>query len=538
DVRLEGGAFRAEVDLGDLLAAAPDARAWELALALEGGRDRPRIGMRLTGLAHPERVLAFPERHVARAGTERWMRPAVGRHGALVVRVRRRPSRRPATTAAHRAAGAREPLPRRLLLPVAVLVLHVLRAAAFALLPAIVRRGRAAAPPPAPTTRTQVRIVLIHAYGMGGTIRTVLNLAGALAERHDVEVVSVKRGRTTPFFAFPPGIAVTALDDRRASRPRSRAGRVLDRLPSILMHEGDHGYGTSSLRTDLELVRWLRRRGPGVLITTRPALNVIAGRLAPPDVVTVGQEHMNFRAHSPGLTRELRRAYPRLDALAVLTREDLRDYGELLASAPTRVVQIPNAVPELEGARSELSNPVVLAAGRLARQKGFDLLIEAFAIVARRRPDWTLRIFGSGRERRLLRAMILDHDLHHHVFLMGPTEHLGRELAQASVFALSSRFEGFGMVILEAMSKGVPVVSFDCPRGPAEIISDGVDGLVVPDGDVPALADGLLRLIGDDDARRRMGAAALQTARRYDAAAVAARWERLLGELAAGGATA
>jgi glycosyltransferase involved in cell wall biosynthesis len=117
---------------------------------------------------------------------------------------------------------------------------------------------------------------------------------------------------------------------------------------------------------------------------------------------------------------------------------------------------------------------------------------------------------------------------------MGATDHLGRALADASVFALSSRFEGFGMVILEAMSKGVPVVSFDCPRGPAELVTDGVDGVVVPDGDVGALAAGLLRLIGDDEGRRRMGAAALEKAAQYDAEAVGRRWDELLGELAAG----
>jgi glycosyltransferase involved in cell wall biosynthesis len=257
----------------------------------------------------------------------------------------------------------------------------------------------------------------------------------------------------------------------------------------------------------------------------------MAARLAPPGVVTVGQDHMNLGSYAPALRAELRRAYPRLDALAVLTRDDLRDYEQLLASAPTRVVQIPNAVPELEGQRSGLSNPVVLAAGRLTRQKGFDRLIEAFALVARRRPDWTLRIFGSGRDRKLLQAMILDHDLHNHVFLMGRTEHLGRELERASLYALSSRFEGLPMVILEAMSKGVPVVAFDCPTGPAEVIDDGVDGVLVPDGDVEAFADSLLALIDDPERRRAIGAAAVEKAHEFDLEVVGSRWDALLGDL-------
>jgi glycosyltransferase involved in cell wall biosynthesis len=227
----------------------------------------------------------------------------------------------------------------------------------------------------------------------------------------------------------------------------------------------------------------------------------------------------------------MRWGYRRLDALAVLTEGDQADYGRLLAEARTRVVRIPNALTELEGDRSDVANPVVIAAGRLVRQKGFDLLIEAFERVARERPGWTLRIFGSGRQRERLRRMIVDRDLSDHVHLMGRTTRLGHEFSRASIFALSSRFEGFGMVIVEAMSKGLPVVSFDCPRGPSEIIDDGRSGLLVPNGDVDALAAALIALIDDEPARRRMGDAALATAARYDGEAIGRMWDELIDGL-------
>ena len=127
--------------------------------------------------------------------------------------------------------------------------------------------------------------------------------------------------------------------------------------------------------------------------------------------------------------------------------------------------------------------------------------------------------------------MIVERGLYDRVFLMGRTKRLGEAMADASLFVLSSRYEGFGMVIVEAMSKGLPVVSFDCPRGPGEIIRPGRDGILVPAGDVDGLADGMLELIEDVPRRRRYGAAALENARSYAVDSIAERWEELLRDL-------
>ena len=368
-----------------------------------------------------------------------------------------------------------------------------------------------------------VRILLMHAYGMGGTIRTCLTLAEHLAKHGPVEVISIVRTRDEPFFAFPEGVTVTTLDDRRRKRRRG--------LPSVLVHPDDHTYAKLGLRTDVALLKRLRRMRSGVLVTTRPGFNTLAARHAPPELTVIGQEHMNVHSHLPGLTHEIERTYGRLDALAVLTEADRADYARMLTGARTRVGQIPNAVPELGGGMADPDTRVVVAAGRLTPQKGFDLLIGAFADVVREHPDWQLRIHGAGPQRAELRQSILDHDLYGHVFLMGPTQDLGAALSQGSIFVLSSRFEGFGMVIVEAMSKGLAVVSFDCERGPAEIISDGEDGVLVPALDTGALAAAISELADDHERRAKLGASAIKTARRYDRDAIGARWDELLGAL-------
>jgi glycosyltransferase involved in cell wall biosynthesis len=405
-----------------------------------------------------------------------------------------------------------ERLQRRLLGPVAV-VLH-----RFAILVAarLVRRAGAGA-------GAGVHLMLEHAWGVGGTIRTTFNLASWLARRHRVSIVSMRRARAEPFLEFPGGVEVSALGGRGAG--------MLARLPSVLVHPYDYAYPRASLATDVALLRWLRGLGPGaVVVGTRPAFNLALARLAPPGVVTIGVENMNFHSHRPPLARDIRRWYGRLDALVVLTADDERDY----AGVASRVRRIPNALPELGGGVSSLDSPVVVAAGRLNGQKGFDLLIRAWASVVSEQPSWKLRIYGSGPLRAELEGLIDSLGLGSSVSLMGATRDMGGALASGSVFALSSRFEGFGMVLVEAMSKGLPVVSFDCPRGPAEIVSDGVDGVLVPAEDVAGLAAGLVSLMESPERRRAFGEAALLKSRRYSLSTVGEQWDELLLELGVG----
>ncbi|GLZ13957.1 hypothetical protein Acsp04_41920 [Actinomadura sp. NBRC 104425] len=380
--------------------------------------------------------------------------------------------------------------------------------------------------------RPRVRILLQHAHGTGGTVRTVLNLAGHLARRYDVEIVSVVRRRAEPFFPISPDVTVRFAEDRRTPPP-GRVERLLTRLPSVLVPVDDASFSTVSLWTDLCLLRALRGPAPDVLVGTRPSLNLLAAELGGRGVVTIGQDHMNLAAYRPRLRREIARAYRRLTAVAVLTEASRAGYRQVLAGAPTRVVRIPNALPKLPGGPSPRTAKVILAAGRLTRQKGFDLLLRAYAPLAAAHPGWTLRIFGAGPRRDALRAAIAEHGLTGRVQLCGRTPDLAGEMTRASVYVLSSRFEGMPMVLLEAMGKGLAVVAFDCPTGPGEMITDGCDGLVVPAEDVPALTAALRRVIGDAGLRDRLGARAAATARGYRLELVGPEWERLLDGLLA-----
>lgn len=380
----------------------------------------------------------------------------------------------------------------------------------------------------------RIRYLLLHAYGTGGTIRTVINQANAMAAAgHDVAIVSVVRRRDRPRFPVDPRVEVGSLVDQRdGARPDSLGRKAWRRIRGKIVPYGEFAAVYFTERVEKAVIDYVSSLEDGVLVTTRPALNLISARRTPRGVVRVAQEHINLATHPDSVRREIARHYGRLDAVAVLTRTDREDYRALLPHTP--IVRIPNAIHALDRVPSRQENRLVVAAGRLVPQKGFDLLVPAFKQVVRRHPDWRLRIYGTGPKKAGLRALIEEHRLGDNVTLMGHNDRLHEELAQASLYVLSSRFEGLPMVMIEAMAHALPVVAFDCPTGPRDVITDGVDGLLVPPRDVDALAGALSRLIDDRELRRRMGEAAARTARDYAPGTVTPLWERLFGELLQG----
>jgi glycosyltransferase involved in cell wall biosynthesis len=407
-----------------------------------------------------------------------------------------------------------------------------LRAARRSLRSALLRAVRAA-PAEGQDPGRKVYILLVSAWGMGGTIRAAINLAGYLASHHDVEIISTYRRREAPYFAFDPRVTVTALDDERPGAypwPRRLARALLRRVPSALYHSADIRAHNHSLWTDIQLVRLLRGRR-GIAIAGRPGQNILLADLAVPGLITVGLEQMNLRSHAKHLRKVMLRRYRDLDALAVLTAEDMADYERSMNGGAPPMWRLPNTVREIEPPSADLSARRIFAAGRYTPQKGYDMLLRAFAPVAERHPEWELKIFGRGKREQELRALVAELGLEERVELAGPTDDVPGEMARASVYALSSRFEGFPLVLVEAMSKGMACVAFACPTGPADIIEDRRNGLLVPARDVDGFSAALEAMISDEDLRRRCGAAALDTARDYTMAAIGPKWDEMLQAL-------
>lgn len=192
---------------------------------------------------------------------------------------------------------------------------------------------------------------------------------------------------------------------------------------------------------------------------------------------------------------------------------------------------IPNPLSFTSEVISPLTHKIIIAVGRLTPQKGFDLLIPAFREIVDQYPDWKLIIYGEGQDGVYLNNLIKGLSLQNHVFIEQPVSDVEKIMLNSSLFVFPSRYEGFGLVLTEAMECGVPCVAFDCECGPSDIIRDGEDGFLAPAGDIKAFADKMSILIGNEDVRREMGKKAKQNVQRFQPEQIMKLWDEYLSLL-------
>lgn len=212
----------------------------------------------------------------------------------------------------------------------------------------------------------------------------------------------------------------------------------------------------------------------------------------------------------------------KFDRFIVLTHED-----KAFWHSQHNITVIPNANLLVSTRSAELTNCNVITVGRLSYQKGFDRLIEAWSIVHKTKPDWCLSIFGDGELKKELSAQIISLKLEDSIKILPPTLNIGEEYYRSSLFVLSSHYEGLPMVLLESMAYGLPVVAFACKCGPKDIITNGKDGLLIEEGNIFALAEGIIKLICDEKLRKQMGKAAYLKSKSYSEDIIMEKWQEL-----------
>ncbi|MEO6512733.1 MAG: glycosyltransferase family 4 protein, partial [Nocardioides sp.] len=375
----------------------------------------------------------------------------------------------------------------------------------------------------------KISYLVFNLDGMGGTSRAAITQANALAGDHDVRLLSVTRSADQPHYGIDERIDVRYLVDVREGRDPSVPGvelaasqaRALNERESLLVPERWDGQFTALC--DLGLERALPKLDADVLVTVTPGLLAAAVQLLPLETVLVHQEHRSTSDRTSGLEPLLNFA-PRADVVAVFTPTMADWVREQLGDSTPEIAIVPNPLPLGFTPRSRLDNPLIMTAGRLVNEKQFPRLIEAFGQVADQLPEWKLRIYGTGPKRQELLRQVRKLGLFDRVELPGAVSDMRGEWAKASICALTSRAEGFPLIVQEAMAAGVPVASYDCASGPREIIEHEVNGLLVSTESIAGMSAALLRLATDIDLRRTLGEGGFRTSRQYDAYAIAERW--------------
>lgn len=216
----------------------------------------------------------------------------------------------------------------------------------------------------------------------------------------------------------------------------------------------------------------------------------------------------------------------KFNALVTLTEQDKKKWETMHT-----VIAISNVLTQYPEERALLENKDIISVGRFESQKGYDLLVQAWSSVIVKHPDWKIHIFGNGSCKTLLQDMMKAAKIEESFILHEPVSNIYEQYFKHSFYVMSSRFEGFGLVLIEAMSCGLPCVSFDCPSGPAEIIKNGEDGILVENGNIKKLSEAICYLIEEDNERKKMGMNAHINVLRYSKENIMKQWDTLFKEL-------
>ena len=357
-------------------------------------------------------------------------------------------------------------------------------------------------------------LLVIYSLSCGGAERVLSTLANAWAEL----------GYT---------LSVATLDSNPPFYPVSSSVRLYPLKVASQSETGAVSAVLGNVRRVAALRQCIRSVNPDLVVSFMTPTNVLAILAARGcEVPVIVCEHTDPRHQNLNLAWSALRlvTYPFADAVTFLTSNVLRRWESWLAGKARLMpnpVSIDAACPP-----AILSHPRnLIAAGRLIHLKGFDMLIEAFGIIAARHPDWGLTIIGEGGMRSQLERQIQETGLARQVQLPGRMTNPHAWFAQADVFVLSSRYEGLPCSLCEAMACGTPAISFDCESGPADVIRDGVDGVLVPPGNVGALASALDELMTNQEARERMGLRAVEVQQRFGTPQILDLWDRLFSSL-------
>lgn len=359
-------------------------------------------------------------------------------------------------------------------------------------------------------------------YNPGGMERVLLNKITYLVKQgmYDITVVTTDQKNRLPFYPFPQEVRLIDLGINYSdNNGKGALAKTLSYLQKKKMHQQ-------------RLAALLEEEKPDIVISLYPSESSFYPSLKDGSKKVLELHYCKFfrlQYGRKGLlgwmdkfrTWQDERIVRKFDKFVVLSNEDRGYWGEL-----PNIQVIPNAALFVAKKYADVSRKRIIAVGRLDYQKGFDRLIEAWRIV-QQHPEfqgWQLDIFGQGEWKEMLQGKVQQYGLQDTLHINAPTKQIGEEYANSSMLVMSSNYEGFPMVMIEAMACGLPVVSFDFQCGPKDIIQPEVNGLLVKNGDISGLAEAMMKVMRDEAMRKRMSEEAKKVTETYSEEKVMKLW--------------
>jgi len=366
-------------------------------------------------------------------------------------------------------------------------------------------------------------LFFIYSLQSGGAERATANLANYWAEKgHEIIIVTIT-GKNTDFYLLHPHIKRIELN--MANNSKNIFKKIYYNIQRIINFR-----------------KVLKEENPQAVIAMMSTANIYLSisRIGIKKMICIGTEQIYPPKIHLGLLWEILRKYlyKNLDSIVTLTSENATWINNHIHTKHIAIIPNPLTYPltiqepilPIES-YMKYGRRILLSVGRLEYQKGFDLLIETFSLIADKHNEWDLIIIGDGTLKNEITKMIKEKRLTNRVFLPGRVGNISQWYKSADIFVMSSRFEGFPNALIEAMAYGLPAVSFDCDTGPRDIIRHEIDGLLVPPNNILALKAALEKLMSDEDLRKKLKLHAVEVREKFSIENIANKWESLYNKL-------
>ncbi|MBQ3511132.1 MAG: glycosyltransferase [Bacilli bacterium] len=374
----------------------------------------------------------------------------------------------------------------------------------------------------------KVSILSLH-LGYGGIEKSVAALANMLCEKYEVEIACTYKLFEKSVFPVDERVKIKYLTDVKPNKESLKKAIKKKNIIKIFK-EGFYAVKVLMKRRNT-MIKYIKECDSDVIIATRDIFDEWLGDYGKEETLKIGWEHNHYH-NDFKYAANITRSNKKLDFLVLVSNSLKEFYGKELINEKCECIYIPNVIENVPEKIAPLNSKKLISVGRLSPEKGFMDLLKLYAILHKDYPDWTLDIIGDGVEKDELKKFIKEHKLEDFVTLHGfrDKDYIDKMLHESSIYLLTSYTESFGIVLIEAMSHGVPCIAFDSAEGARELIQSGKNGYLIKNRSYTAFLKKVEDLIENKEERKKVGKVSREGVKQYTCDVVSKQWIELIEE--------